>query len=144
MNIGRIIVLCFVAFAAFIGSMVVQAYGESKELVRDDYYENELQFDNQRQEIENYNNLDWSVSVTQQQAGVVLTFPEVVEGIEDGTILFYRPDDSALDRDYSLDLNKNNQQIFEYKEFLSGNYEITIRWSDGDRFYIYEDVISFA
>ena len=48
MNYGRGITIFMIAFIAFIASMVYYAFTKNADLVRDDYYENELLYDQQK------------------------------------------------------------------------------------------------
>ena len=50
MNYGKGITIFMIAFIAFIASMVYYAFTKNADLVRDDYYENELLYDQQKEE----------------------------------------------------------------------------------------------
>ena len=50
MNYGKGITIFMIAFIAFIASMVYYAFTKNADLVRDDYYENELLYDQQKVE----------------------------------------------------------------------------------------------
>ena len=143
MNWGKGITIFMIAFMAFIGSMVYYAFTKNADLVQEDYYENELNYDKNKESKANYEVMEEEVMLTQQEEGVVLEFPEHVVLAEDGKIKFYRPDQKKYDREFDLKLNENNQQILSYENFKEGYYDVTVEWSDGAKNYIFEDQISF-
>jgi len=53
MNIGKWIVVAFVLFAAFIGTLVVVCVRQDVSLVSRDYYRQELAYQNQIQRLNN-------------------------------------------------------------------------------------------
>ena len=57
MNWGKGITIFMLAFIGFIGSMVYYAFTKNADLVRDDYYENELAFDQSKTDKSNYTHL---------------------------------------------------------------------------------------
>jgi hypothetical protein len=54
MNWGKGITIFMVAFMAFIGSMVYYAFTKNADLVEEDYYENELNYDKNKESKSNY------------------------------------------------------------------------------------------
>lgn len=139
MNIGKVVTLAFIAFAAFIGFFAVQAFThKSRDLVDDNYYENELAFDSQKEEIRNYRSLQDEVNLSLQQPGVVITFPESISEVKSGNIKFYRPDEKKYDREFALELNENHQQILSYDDFYNGLYEVSIHWEGTEKSYLFK------
>jgi hypothetical protein len=143
MNWGKGITIFMVAFMAFIGSMVYYAFTKNADLVEEEYYENEINYDKNKESKANYEVMEQKVMLTQKEEGVVLEFPEHVVLAEEGKITFYRPDQKKYDREFDLQLNENNQQILSYENFKEGYYDVTVEWSDGAKNYIFEDQISF-
>lgn len=143
MNWGKGITIFMVAFMAFIGSMVYYAFTKNADLVQEDYYENELNYDKNKESKANYEVMEEEVMLTQQEEGVVLEFPENIVLVDKGKIIFYRPDQKKYDREFDLKLNENHQQILSYENFKEGYYDVTVEWSDGAKNYIFEDQISF-
>ena len=143
MNAGKLVTIVFIAFASFIGSMVFFAFTKNADLVREDYYENELRYDDIRAEKANYNALNADISITQQPVGLVITFPLSIENIAQGNIMFYRADNMQLDRSFPLELNESRQQILNYTDFVEGSYEVTINWEDQSKAYQFNQSILF-
>lgn len=144
MNWGKGITIAMLAFMAFIGSMVYYAFTRNADLVRDDYYENELAFNEIKEEKSNYTNLDEPINIVKNESGVFFTFPSNFKTVKDGEISFYRPDQKKYDRKFELKLDKNNNQNIEYSHFNTGYYDISIHWKDAaNKGYIFESSISF-
>lgn len=143
MNWGKGITIFMVAFMAFIGSMVYYAFTKNADLVQEDYYENEINYDKNKESKANYDVMEEKVMLTQKEEGVVLEFPGHIVLADEGKITFYRPDQKKFDREFDLKLNENHQQILSYENFKEGYYDVTVEWSDGAKNYIFEDQISF-
>ncbi len=143
MNWGKGITIFMVALMAFIGSMVYYAFTKNADLVQEDYYENEINYDKNKESKSNYDMMEEKLMLSQKEEGVVLEFPEHLVLAEDGKITFYRPDQKKYDREFDLKLNENHQQILSYENFKEGYYDVTVEWSDGAKSYIFEDQISF-
>lgn len=143
MNWGKGITLFMVMFMAFIVSMVYYAFTKNADLVQEDYYENEINYDKNKESKSNYDLLEKKVVLSQKEEGVVLEFPDEVVPTNEGKITFYRPDQKKYDREFALKLNDNNQQILTYENFKEGYYDVTVEWSDGTKNYIFEDQINF-
>lgn len=143
MNWGKGITIFMIAFMTFIGSMVYYAFTKNADLVEEEYYENEINYDKNKESKANYDVMEEKVMLTQKEEGVVLEFPEHVVLADEGKITFYRPDQKKYDREFDLKLNENNQQILSYENFKEGYYDVTVEWSDGAKNYIFEDQISF-
>ncbi|MBI3135719.1 MAG: FixH family protein [Bacteroidetes bacterium] len=143
MNWGKGITIFMIAFMAFIVSMVYYAFTMNADLVRDDYYENERKYDDEKESKFNYSTLNESVTLTQQEEGVVLQFPESVSLQSEGKIVFYRPDQKKYDREFDLKINEKHCQVLDYTNFKEGYYDVTIQWSDAGKSYICENNIQF-
>lgn len=143
MNWGKGITIFMIAFMAFIASMVYYAFTMNADLVRDDYYENERNYDDEKESKFNYAALNDQVTLTQQEEGVVFQFPQTVPTNSQGKIIFYRPDQKKYDREFDLQLNESHQQILDYTNFKEGYYDVTVKWNDASKSYIYEDNIQF-
>lgn len=127
----------------FILSFVYRAFQNDFDLVSDDYYEEEVNYDADKHKVENYKKLNSSITVEQVEKGVCLNFPNELTKPSNGKISFYRPDSKKYDRAYDLKLDLNNQQYFNFDQFYKGRYEITVEWQADQTEYIFEDQIIF-
>lgn len=132
------------AFMAFIGSMVYYAFTKNADLVRDDYYENELAFDQTKDEKANYQALQHPIHIEKNELGVNFIFPEDINTENGGKIAFYRPDQKKFDCEFDLKINSDHIQRIAYSNFRDGYYDVSVRWTDAnDKTFIFESNILF-
>ena len=144
MNWGKGITLFMLSFMAFIGSMVYIAFTKNADLVRDDYYENELAFDQNKSEKANYMALNQPIHIEKNELGVNFIFPKEMNADKGGRIEFYRPDQKKYDCEFKLQMNEDHVQRLDYSNFRDGYYDISVHWTDAnDKAYIFESNISF-
>ena len=125
---GHGITIAIIAFMAFIIYMVVQTFQLDADLVQDDFYEQEVLFDEKKISIQNYSALADKIEITQLPEGIQFQFPKSMKDIE-GKITFYRPDDKKLDKDFEINLSDNNVQRLDYNLFREGRYSIIIKFT---------------
>lgn len=142
MNYGKGITIFMIAFIAFIASMVYYAFTKNADLVRDDYYENELLYDQQKEEQKNYASLSEKISINKEERGIVFYFPKNTNDYK-GKINFYRPDQKKFDREFDLEVDKNYEQVLEYKNFKEGYYDVYIEYTSQGKGYLFQDKIQF-
>ena len=124
MNWGHKIVLSFVLFAAFIGYMVVKAFQQDFDLVAEDYYAQEINYQQKLNKLSNTAEAGKSVGVKQKGQEILLTFPDVEAT---GSIHFYHPSRKIFDRTYEIDLTNKVQKI-DRSELVAGSYRVNITW----------------
>lgn len=141
-NWGHGLTIAIICFMVFIVTLVYKTFDKNADLVRDDYYEQEVMFEVNKQSKENYNLSSYQVQITQEEIGVIISFPDSLK-INKGEVKFYRADDKSLDKKYDLKLSDKNQQILSYSDFRVGKYEVNIEWNDEVKTYIYQTDIQF-
>jgi len=144
MNWGKGITIFIIAFMLFIGLFVWKAFTLNADLIDEDYYENELTFDQRKTEKLNYDNMTEPITVEQKENGITFFFPTVISPSTEGQITFYRPDDKRFDREFSLAVNDNREQEIAYNNFVNGYYQISVHWNDSaGKGFIFESDITF-
>jgi nitrogen fixation protein FixH len=138
-NWGTKIAAFYISFVAFILVMVVMAFGEKYELVTEDYYQQELEFQNKIDKSTNAFALDDKLKITIKGNSLIMKFPNSLSATE-GTINFFRPSDENADFEEKIVL-KDNLQLVDLKKFLKGKYIVKTDWKNGDEEYFQEDVI---
>lgn len=143
MNWGKGIALAIIAFIVFIASFVYKAFQNDFDLVRDDYYEHEVKFDEHKEAMANYNALNEEIQISQLEEGIQFAFPSKVNSNSTGEITFYRPDAKKYDRSFPLALDSENVQLLDYEHFREGYYDVRVEWESNGDSYIFEDDIQF-
>jgi len=135
MNWGKSIVLVFVLFAGFIGTMVFWMTRQRVDLVREDYYQNEIAYQRHIERISRTARLKAPVIMTYQAAEerVDLELPEL---FRKGEVTFYRPSDRLKDGHVSL--RAEHRQRVSTARLAKGYWKVQINWSDGRADYFTE------
>ncbi len=136
------IIIVMVLFMTYIGVLVVKTYSVNTELVTEDYYKQELAY----QDKINYmvqlkaDTADVDYLFTKGQLHVFFTAPSV-KNFSKGTVEFYRPSDASKDITIPLSLDVNNSQVFPKELFIKGFYKMKFDWeSDGKKYYLEKDI----
>ncbi|MEM9895880.1 MAG: FixH family protein [Bacteroidota bacterium] len=134
MSWGNKIVIAYVLFVGYIGYLVYGAFQEDFDLVTEDYYAQELQYQSKIDQLKNARELGIEFKVSQVKDSIQLTFPlEIVAG----NVHFYHPSTKAYDRRFALTL-KDGKQLFDRKQFIAGNYRVNIAFQKGGKEYLQE------
>lgn len=142
MNWGWKIAIGYTGFVIFILYMVYRANGVDFELVTPDYYSAEIAFQNQIDKKQNALNAGYDVDVFIESDGVALKFKDFNTDKEwEGTVSFFRPSNSALDRTFDWKLNEGGMMFIDKKHFERGHYTFKADWlENGESFYLEKPV----
>jgi hypothetical protein len=137
-NWGHGIAIFFSAFVVFILTAVFTSTHENIHLVTENYYAEELAYQQRIDEIENTNQLKGEVSLRMNEGKFELTFPETKELLS-GKIQFFRPSDSALDKVFAVNTDTNGKQLIATKGMVNGYYRVKITWQMAGKSYYKEE-----
>lgn len=140
MNWGNYIVVSFIAFGLFIGYMAVVSFQQSVDLVAEDYYQQEIAYQDHIDKVDNTENLAVKVSVHQQNGHLSIRFPQVMQTIR-GQIVLFRPSDSSLDRNYEISVNASLEQSISTVGLAKGMYKLKVDWTNGTKDFYSEETI---
>ncbi|MGB5229198.1 MAG: FixH family protein [Eudoraea sp.] len=131
-NWGTGIVLAFVVFIAFIMYFVILASTDNRanhDLVTEDYYKEELAYQNEIDALSNAKYYAQQFSFVQQEDGLAITFPPKMNYTEiKGQVSLYRPSNKHLDFDFPISLS-NKHLLIPDKRLLDGRWDIKIYWN---------------
>lgn len=136
-----------VFFALFVLFLIVNLFFASlqkNDLVTEDYYQEQLQYQKQIDKQGNANALAHDLKIIQAGSALAFQFPidKRKENIS-GEIYFYRPSNKGLDRKFPIALNEENTQIIDIREFNRGSWKIKVDWKDADTAYYHEENLFF-
>jgi len=134
MNWGKSIVLAFILFGCFIGYMVMRAFQENFDLVTEDYYAEEINYQQKLDKLSAASRDGQEVQVKQDGDKILLVFPN--ENVR-GTIQFYHPSRKLFDRKYEIKLEGRSQRI-DRSDLVAGNYRVNISWDTSGKEYYQE------
>ncbi|MBC7488339.1 MAG: FixH family protein [Cytophagaceae bacterium] len=134
-----IITGCFVCFMT---CMVIAAFRQNFDLVTEDYYAKELQFQSQINKQMNHEQLKSSIVFKQSNESLILIFPaEFIAQPITGKILLFRPSDASKDITFKLATNGEPVHLSK-KELFAGLYQVQVDYKVADKLYYFEKDIT--
>jgi hypothetical protein len=135
MNPGKWIVVVFVLFAAFIGTLVTVCMREDISLVTKDYYAQELAYQDQIRRINNAAALTNKPQITVTRDFIRVTF-DSLSFVERGELDLFCPSDSKMDRNFEITMSDDQEFTYALSGLKTGMYRVKLLWSmDGKDFY---------
>lgn len=110
-------------------------------LVSNDHYEQGVEYQETIDGQQRVQNLENPVLVLfdEPNISIKITFPKELRSDSlSGSITFYRPNNSELDRKYKLQINENGQQTIPVSDFEKGRWKLTLEWKQDSLIYIDE------
>ena len=145
-NWGTGIVLAFTGFISFIMYFVINMNVNKKydhDLVAEDYYKLELEFQNDIDKQNNAKTLEQNLSWTKTDEGILIAFPEKLEiNSITGKVFLYRPSNKQLDFETPISLSEHTLLIPD-KRLLDGRWNIKVDWQYKGNKFLYKKEISY-
>jgi len=141
MSWGNKIVIAFICFIGVISVMAYISVNQDVNLVAEDYYEEELAYEDQIQRIKNTNGLVNPIEfeLNRQTLKAKFIYPQEIKKIfKKGSIQFFRDSDSALDREFEMSMGDDDFQEIAINGFRTGLWTIKIRWESDQKEYYKE------
>lgn len=141
MNWGKGMLLVYVGFVAVILFMVVKSFSSDVDLVAEDYYADELQFQQRIDAETNALHLKDSIKIEVLESSVALIFPAEAQPVGKGEIYFYKASDADADIRMPLQLNAQGVQIVSREKLTKGFYTVKMNWEQsGKSFYVERNI----
>lgn len=129
MSWGKAIPLVFIFFAGFIGTMVFRMSRQRIDLVRDDYYQDEITYQQHIDRVANARqNQPTAMTYESDKQVIAITLPEALRR---GAIHFYRPADRQQDFDVKIPADHTRRQVVSTAHLARGYWRVQFTWSDG-------------
>ncbi|WP_072401933.1 FixH family protein [Flaviramulus basaltis] len=145
-NWGTGIVIAFIAFISFIMYFIITMNVNDKyahDLVTEDYYAEELAYQNDIDKLKNSKNLSENITYTKSVEGLVIYFPSNLDFKKiTGNVFLYRPSNKQLDFDTVISLSKQNLLIPDNR-LVDGRWNIKIDWQYDSQSYLYKEIINY-
>lgn len=134
------IIAFFALFISAAASYIVFAVRQDMDLVRPDYYEEELRYQKQLDRLHRTAPLEASVTVAYHEAGqqIEIRLPQLhAVPTTTGSIHLYRPSDAELDRHLPLALDPAGLQRLDARQLRAGLWKVRIQWTaEGQEFFV--------
>lgn len=145
-NWGTGIVLAFIGFISFIMYFIISMNTNTDyqhDLVTEDYYKAELEYQNDINKEENSKNLEKNIRWKKVDEGIIIEFPENLDFKNiTGKVFLYRPSDKQLDFETQISLSNHNLLIPD-KRLLDGRWNIKVYWQYNKTSYLYKKEIMY-
>lgn len=136
----------FIFIAIYIISMVSFAIffnQEDADLVSEDYYPREEQYQNDIDKLNNTNFLKNSLEISQNEQFVSILFPtDFKNKSTSGEVYMYRPSDKEMDITNQFILDSTLSVNISKQVLSKGRYEIKIDWNDSEKSYLHSSSIN--
>ena len=146
LNWGTGIVIAMISFMIFIltfvyRSVVMDEY--QHELVSEDYYGDELHYQEEIDKLKNASNLETDVTLKSIPEGLVIKFPKDLESSKiSGTVYLQRPSNKSLDLRLPIELTTEDLLVPD-ESLASGKYIVVVDWKHNDSEYMFKDEIFY-
>lgn len=138
------IIAFFATAIVCIGIFIGFAVRQREDLVANNYYEKEMQFQEHLDALNRSQSFASQVLATfdPQKQEIVISLPAKATHGATGRIHLYRPSDARLDREIPLSLNANGVQPIDARELREGLWKVRAEWSmDGHEFTLEQPVV---
>jgi nitrogen fixation protein FixH len=145
-NWGTAMVIAMVLFMAFILQFVYRSIALDKyehQLVSEDYYKDELYYQQEIDKMNNASKLTQNVKVDRVGEGMLVSFPDEMTFTEiTGIVYFQRPSDERLDFQKNISLSNHSMLITDDK-LINGKWKVKIDWKYGEDEYLLKEAIFY-
>ena len=134
------IISYFVLFVSAMAAWIVFAVRNDHELVRKDYYEQEIQFQTEIESAERTREIAFNVSYDSMRGVIAIKLPADATG---GSIHLYRPASASLDKQFPLAL-RDGVQLINVRGFENGLWKIRLSWKANGQEYRHDEALVFG
>jgi nitrogen fixation protein FixH len=129
-NWGVGITVTIIVFTIISLLFIYFAFNQDINLVRDDYYEAEVQFNEKLETIKRTKKLSEELKIKLVPNYISIQFPNEIQNQEiTGTIFLYRPSDEKLDFELPIEIDTLKTQLIPTSKMIAGQWKIQIEWS---------------
>ena len=131
------VIICMIIFVAWV-------VRQNNDLVRPDYYAEELRFQKQMERVQRTRNLNTRASIVYDGTAqkVYIQIPEEHAGkVSEGIIHLSRPSDAKLDRNLPLALAPDGKQQIDATQLATGLWKVRVFWTFNNEEFFHDDLI---
>ncbi|MBI1930933.1 MAG: FixH family protein [Ignavibacteriales bacterium] len=118
------------------------AFNQDVNLVRDDYYEAEVKYNETMEKVKRTSALVDKLKISVIENNIQLQFPKISKSENiDGNILLYRPSERNKDLSITIRPDSNYLQTINTANMLSGMWKVKVDWTADSISYLNDDII---
>ena len=139
MNWGYKIMIVIIAFIIAMMSMVFVAFRQTNDMLDENYYEKEMNYQSLINAAQNLNLVTDSTLINQNESYVMVNIPKTLfSNFEQGNISFLRIDDKRKDVTFDFKPNEQGVLLIEKFKFTLGAYKARVKWRNLSKDYYKE------
>jgi len=143
MNWGNKLLIVFALFAGMMSYMVYRCFNVPVDLVSNEYYKDEIAYQQVIDGTKNANALSTKISIQESHSAISIQLPQEMRSkLIKGKILFYCPSNLDNDKKVELSTDLNGKQDIDLKSITKGNYTVKIDWTDNNKLYHTEQPVT--
>jgi len=123
-------------------SFIYYAFHQDVNLVKDNYYQDEIKYQDRIEEIKRTAKLSDKLEIKVSGSNILFNFPQNVNKDKiKGNILLYRPSDRKHDIFFPIELDSLSEQIKSTEKLVSGMWKAQVKWEIDTLSYYTEKII---
>lgn len=134
------IIAFFALFITAVIAFIIFASRQRVDLVRPDYYEEEMRYQGQLDRLNRTRSISSQVAVdyNTRQQHILITLPrEQAEHRPTGRIQLYRPSNASLDRSVPLAVDAAGLQQVDAAKLQAGLWKVRVQWTvNGEEYFV--------
>jgi nitrogen fixation protein FixH len=140
-NWGHGLTIFFICFISALGVVLYKSFSINRDLVKDDYYVDDLELRKLVEKKRNANGLaELKFKHDASSKQFIVSFPVGMK--PNGTIQLYRPSDKSKDITLPIIVNENSECIVPATNMDKGLWRLKLDWSDGNKEYFFEEAVT--
>ena len=144
MNWGKGIAIVYIVFVLLIAGLVYLTTQQKFDLVSDDYYEQELKYQDKLDANNNVVALNDKINFSLQGEKLTIELPSDLHTSNiSGRLNCYYKADSKHDLSFDFKPDENGKQVWERNKFNQGFYIMKLSFNDGIKNYYVEKEMKF-
>ena len=137
-NWGTGITIGIILFMSFILFMVFKATQTESDLNAENYYEQEMAYQDRIDAIANAAPYKKDISIEQVDNGLQVNYPS--EMLKEGKVHLFRPDNASLD--VEMPMTSAGSVLIPRDKMILGVYQVQMSWTKGGDDYYYEENVT--
>ena len=141
MSWGKGITIAFITFAVFIGALVTVCVRQDISLVSKNYYDEELKYQDQIDQMNNAAALAERPSMLIRDGYLEVWFGEFAK-FEEGELILTRPSDARYDAKFTVSLGSDSVRMFDLSRYPAGRYNTILKWQANGKEFLSKESIN--
>ena len=140
MNWGHKLTLVIIAFIICMGAMVHIAYRQTNDMVDENYYEKEMNYQSLIDASHNLNAVNSDAIIHQNSKEISVQIPlSLIKEFKNGQLVFMKTDDQKKDISFNFTPDGNGLFNLPISKFSTGAYKVRIKWKGNTKDYYREE-----